>query len=204
VILAAAPIEEAHPYRVCAKCLFEDALRSSDDPESPAHEPVGAEMQDAVLVHNLFRRKDFFQKYDIIERIGGGGQGDVWKVWDFEFCRTLAMKRLGIKALASEPALYRFLAEAQIASQLEHPGILPIFDVGLDPDGRPFYTTQLLPGTTLGDIWDKVHDAKEPDWTVAQALRLLLRVCEIMAHAHSRGVIHRDLKPANVLDWSFW
>jgi serine/threonine protein kinase len=193
------PIEEAHPYRVCAKCLFEDALRSSDDPESPAHEPVGEEMQDAVLVHNLFRRKDFFQKYDLIERIGGGGQGDVWKVWDFEFCRTLAMKRMGIKALASEPALYRFLAEAQIASQLEHPGILPIFDVGLDPDGRPFYTTQLLPGTTLGDIWDKVHDAKEPDWTVAQALRLLLRVCEIMAHAHSRGVIHRDLKPANVL-----
>ena len=109
------------------------------------------------------------------------------------------MKRLGEKALASEPALYRFLAEAQIASQLEHPGILPIFDVGLDPDGRPFYTTQLLPGTTLGDIWRKVHEAAEPDWTVARALGLLVRVCEIMAHAHSRGVIHRDLKPANVL-----
>ena len=193
------PLEDAQPYRVCPKCLFSEVLGAESPLPSLEQQAVEAELPQPGAAHNLFPRRDFFRKYDIIERIGGGGQGDVWKVWDFEFCRTLAMKRLGEKALASAPALYRFLAEAQIASQLEHPGILPIFDVGLDPDGRPFYTTQLLPGTTLGDIWRKVHEAAEPDWTVARALGLLVRVCEIMAHAHSRGVIHRDLKPANVL-----
>ncbi|MGD0904052.1 MAG: serine/threonine-protein kinase, partial [Terracidiphilus sp.] len=193
------PLEDAQPYRVCPKCLFSEVLGAESPLPSLEQQAVEAELPQPDAAHNLFPRRDFFRKYDIIERIGGGGQGDVWKVWDFEFCRTLAMKRLSEKALASEPALYRFLAEAQIASQLEHPGILPIFDVGLDPDGRPFYTTQLLPGTTLGDIWRKVHEAAEPDWTVARALGLLVRVCEIMAHAHSRGVIHRDLKPANVL-----
>jgi len=144
------------------------------------------------------------------------------------------MKRLSHHEAGSEAILYRFLAEAQIASQLEHPGILPIFDVGLDPDGRPFYTTQLLPGRTLADIWRQVHpsprgDAPSPEsggddapspslkpalpsrpphsdeaaqplaWTRLRALSLLERVCDVMAHAHNRGVIHRDLKPSNVL-----
>ncbi|HEX3797173.1 MAG TPA: protein kinase [Verrucomicrobiae bacterium] len=156
-----------------------------------------------VLIPGLIARPDFFQKYELIERIGGGGQGVVWKVWDFDFRRQVAMKRLGHKALESPSALHRFLAEAQIASQLQHPGILPIFDMGLDPDGRPFYTTQLLPGLTLGDIWAKVHDSKNSEWTIPRALELLLHVCDVMAHAHSRGVIHRDLKPANILVGSF-
>ena len=146
---------------------------------------------------------NFRERYDFLEFIGHGGQGDLWKVWDFEFRRIVAMKCLAKEALKSESAIYRFLAEAQIASQLEHPGILPIFDAGLDPDGRPFYTTQLLPGTTLGDVWRKAHDPSVPEWSVKRALELLLRVCDIMGHAHNRGVIHRDVKPSNVLVGSF-
>src|ERR1041385_4879043 len=151
----------------------------------------------------LSTRHDFLEKYEILERVAQGGQGDLWKVWDFELRRCVAMKRLGNNALASDAAKYRFLAEAQIAGQLEHPGILPIFDVGLDPDDRPFYTTQLLPGTTLGDIWLKVGDSNNGEWTRNRALELLVRVCDVMAHAHNRGVIHRDLKPSNVLVGSF-
>jgi serine/threonine protein kinase len=148
-------------------------------------------------------RRDFFDKYQIQERMAEGGQGDVWKVWDYELRRCVAMKRLRPEAVASEPAVYRFLAEAQITAQLEHPGVLPIFDAGLDPDGRPFYTTQLLPGATLAELWRKVPDRGAKLSELRPALELLLRVCDVMAYAHSRGVIHRDLKPANVLVGAF-
>ena len=154
-------------------------------------------------MRGLVVRADFFRKYEILERVAQGGQGDIWKVWDHELRRCVAMKRLSDNTLASGPARYRFLAGAQIAGQLEHPGILPVLDAGLDPDGRPFYTTPLLPGTTLGDIWRSVHDTGDLAWTPSRALDLLVRVCEVMAHAHSRGVIHRDLKPSNVLVGSF-
>ena len=169
-----------------------------DEPSSFA-DAVASPVPAVAAARNLFPRRDFFAKYDILKRIGLGGQGDVWEVWDFEFRRRVAMKRLDEKAVRSEAAVYRFLAEAQIASQLDHPGILPIFDVGLDTDGRPFYTTQLLPGTTLADVWKAIHSGGGPGWSLNRALELLLRVCDVMAHAHSRGVIHRDLKPQNLL-----
>lgn len=146
---------------------------------------------DAGAAEKSFRlspRRDFFEKYDLLEKVAGGGQGVVWKAWDFEFHRCVAMKRIAEQAVHDLPAVHRFLAEAQIASQLEHPGILPIFDVGLDPDGRPYYTTQLLPGDTLETVWRQVHSAPGSPWTLQRAVELLLRVCEVMGHAHSRGV----------------
>lgn len=190
------PVEESVPFRICSQCLFTQALQACETEEAsrPARRLSGPD---------LSARPDFFEKYEILERIGVGGQGDVWKVWDLELRRSIAMKRLGERHVSSEAVVYRFLAEAQIASQLEHPGILPIFDVGLDPDGRPFYTTQLLPGTTLEDVWRMVHVGFDSEWTLNRGLELLLRVCEVMAHAHSHGVIHRDLKPSNILVGAF-
>ena len=196
-------MESAHPLRICPTCLGADT-RKRDAPPSPA---IPSSTHTAIS--RLPLRLQFFDEYDLIKKIGAGGQGDIWKAWDFEFRREVAMKRLGKAAAASESGLFRFLAEAQIASQLEHPGILPIFDVGLDPDGAPFYTTQLLPGTTFKDVLTAVHRPRETGdnvkerWTVHRAIELLLRVCDVLAHAHSRGVIHRDLKPSNVLVGSF-
>jgi serine/threonine protein kinase len=193
-----------HPFAICPECLFKRALRAHPDTtagrlEKEAHDKSG----DFIATSRLSARRDFFKKYDILERVAGGGQGDIWWVWDFELRRCAAMKRLSEKAVTSQPAVYRFLAEAQIASQLEHPGILPIFDVGLDPDGRPYYTSQLLPGTTLEDVWRQVHEPKPSEWNVNRALELMLRICDVMSHAHSRGVIHRDLKPSNILIGAF-
>ncbi len=192
-------LSDVHLFNVCPKCLFGEALGVNTTPGISGAEEASPGTPPRVQAPRLVARRDFFEKYEILERVGEGGQGDIWGVWDVELRRNVAMKRLAEEALASPPALYRFLAEAQIAGQLDHPGILPIYDVGLDPDGRPFYTTQLLPGTTLGDVWKRVHDPAQSEWTLPRAMELLVRVCEIMAHAHDRGVIHRDLKPANVL-----
>jgi len=195
-------LDDAELFVACTRCLFDSALRVRDGSNSKVHEIAAPSIPLLDRAPRLFPRRDFFQKYEIIEQVAQGGQGDIWRVWDFELRRCIAMKRLGEAAVNHPPALYRFLAEAQIASQLEHPGILPIFDVGLDPDGRPFYATQLLPGTTLADVLSKTQKGQEAAG-FNPVLEMLLRVCETMAHAHSRGVIHRDLKPANVLVGAF-
>ena len=193
-----------HPFAICPECLFGTALRAHPDTiATRTSEATQNKSRDFIAASRLFTRRDFFQKYEILEKLAGGGQGEIWRVWDFELRRCAAMKRMSEKTVTSQPAVYRFLAEAQIASQLEHPGILPIFDVGLDPDGRPYYTTQLLPGTTLEDVWKQIHEPTPSEWNVNRALELLLRVCDVMSHAHSRGVIHRDLKPSNILIGAF-
>jgi len=195
-------MSDDQPFVVCPKCLFEAALKAGGDGAPPAGEdpaPPGG----FPAIPGLASRRDFFQKYELLEKMQTGGQGDIWKTWDFEFRRCVAMKRLAARALSVPAAVYRFVAEAQITSQLDHPGILPIFDIGLDPDGRPFYTTQLLPGTTFEDVWRKVHESSRSSSSLNRALELLLRVCDVMAHAHHCGVIHRDLKPSNILVGAF-
>jgi serine/threonine protein kinase len=191
-------MDDKYPFVVCPNCLLAPSLFPK---EAQVDEPF--RLGGTVLLARLFPRRDFFEKYDIVERVGEGGQGEVWKTWDYELRRHVAMKRLAKADLNSEPALYRFLAEAQITSQLEHPGILPIFDVGLDPDDRPYYTTSLLTGLTLQHVWQKANDPARHEWPLHRTVHLLERVCDILAFAHSRGVIHRDLKPQNILVGSF-
>jgi serine/threonine protein kinase len=185
------PIPADHLFALCPKCLFSGALDARIVPSQTQR----------FAFSNLSARADFFDKYDILEKVAGGGQGEIWKTWDFELRRCIAMKRISENASVS--ATYRFLAEAQITSQLEHPAILPVFDAGLDPDGRPYYTTQLLSGLTLERVWRQIYSSSPGEWSTNRALELLLRVCDVMGHAHNRGVIHRDLKPANILVGEF-
>jgi len=99
---------------------------------------------------------------------------------------------------AAPRTVSRFLEEAQITGQLDHPGIVPVHELGLDSQGRVFFTMKLVKGEDLGKVFARVH-AGEPGWSVTRVLSLLLRVCEAMAYAHSKRVIHRDLKPTNVM-----
>ena len=94
--------------------------------------------------------------------------------------------------------LSRFLEEAQVTGQLDHPGIVPVHELGLDAQGRAFFTMRLVRGKDLKEVFGLVHEKAE-GWTVTRALNVLLRVCEAMAFAHAKGVIHRDLKPANIM-----
>ena len=146
-------------------------------------------------------------RYRVMGEIARGGMGRILEVWDRDLRRKLAMKVMqgGDERQPRETpsgeestALPRFLEEAQISGQLEHPGIVTVHELGIDRDGRIFFTMPLIRGKNLKRIFDLVA-RREEGWTRTRALGVLLKVCEAMAFAHEKGVIHRDLKPANVM-----
>jgi serine/threonine protein kinase len=141
--------------------------------------------------------------------ISRGGQGVVLAAWDETLQRHLAMKVAlaepgaeGGKTPSSAVSLGRFLEEAQVTAQLDHPGIVPVHDLGLDGEGRIYFTMKLVRGRDLRHIFELVRTGEE-GWNRTRALDVLLKVCEAMAYAHSKGVIHRDLKPSNVMVGKF-
>ncbi len=147
--------------------------------------------------------------------IARGGMGAILRVHDETLGRPLAMKvllgeegrlsgDLGEEAptLAPSPSLRRFLQEAHVTAQLAHPGVPPVHALGVDPEGRVFFTMKLVRGGTLSQVFTLVQEGTQ-GWTVTRALQVFLRICETVAFAHSRGVIHRDLKPPNIMVGDF-
>jgi eukaryotic-like serine/threonine-protein kinase len=123
-------------------------------------------------------------RYRLIERIGSGGMGAVYKVEDTVLGRMVALKVVE-EAGAVE--------EARIIAGLEHPGIVPVHDAGTLSDGSAFYAMKLVEGAPLSEYAGSLADR----------LRLLQKICEAVAFAHSRGVVHGDLKPANIMIGAF-
>jgi formylglycine-generating enzyme required for sulfatase activity len=149
------------------------------------------------------------RRYSPEGEIARGGQGAVFAVRDETLRRTLAMKvalattgDMRASTPSDARSLGRFLEEAQVTAQLDHPGIVPVHELGLDLERRVYFTMKLVKGRDLRAIFDLVG-RNEEDWTLTRALGVLLRVCEAMAYAHSKGVIHRDLKPSNVMVGKF-
>ena len=134
-------------------------------------------------------------RYALRELIARGGMGVVYAAEDERLHRRVALKVLDSEGTSPELA-QRLLREAKILAQLEHPGIVPVHDVGTLPDGRVFYTMKFVEGLRLD------QHVKQLD-SLPQRLRLFLRICDAVAFAHARGVLHRDLKPANVMVGSF-
>ena len=136
------------------------------------------------------------------DEIARGGMGAILRVRDEVLNRDLAKKVIledqGHEAEATAPAVRRFLEEAQVTAQLDHPGVVPVHELGVDEDGRLFFTMKLVKGRTLGTIWRLVKTGAE-DWSRTRAIQLLIRVCDTLAFAHAKGVTHRDLKPANIM-----
>ena len=140
-----------------------------------------------------------FKRYQRRGEVARGGMGVILRVWDRSIRRNLAMKViLDAERVTEGEQAQRFLEEAQITGQLEHPGIVPVHELGLDDDGRLYFTMSLVKGRDLSRVFDMVA-AGRGGWTVTRALGLLLKACEAIAYAHSKGVIHRDLKPANIM-----
>lgn len=133
-----------------------------------------------------------FGEYELLEEIGRGGMGIVYRAIQKSLQRVVAVKMLLRRDLASQADLTRFRSEAEAAAQLDHPGIVSIFEVG-EHQGHPFYSMRYIEGTTLSK---RLQSGPIPPREGAQ---ILLRVAEAVQAAHARGVLHRDLKPSNIL-----
>jgi eukaryotic-like serine/threonine-protein kinase len=141
-------------------------------------------------------------KYDVEGTIGAGGMGEVLLVHDRDLRRQVAMKVLR-EEIAKDPAQkLNFVAEAQATSQLEHPGIPPVHDIGVTPSGRVYFTMKLVRGKTLQEVLRDLAEGDpetEREYTLHKLVSILERVSEALHFAHERGVIHRDLKPENLM-----
>jgi serine/threonine protein kinase len=134
-------------------------------------------------------------RYRLLERVARGGMGVVYAAEDERLQRRVALKVLDAQNADSDLA-NRLIREALVLARLEHPGIVPVHDVGTLSDGRVFYTMKFVQGQRLDQYIETVS-------SVTERLRLFLRICDAVAFAHAHGVLHRDLKPANIMVGSF-
>jgi eukaryotic-like serine/threonine-protein kinase len=146
------------------------------------------------------------QRYRILRPHARGGLGEVFVAQDEELHREVALKEIQQQHSDQPASRARFLLEAEITGGLEHPGIVPVYGLGLHADGRPFYAMRFIKGDSLKDAIDRFHQADaalrdpgERSLALRQLLRRFIDVCNAIAYAHSRGVIHRDLKPQNIM-----
>ncbi|MCB9674385.1 MAG: SUMF1/EgtB/PvdO family nonheme iron enzyme [Alphaproteobacteria bacterium] len=146
------------------------------------------------------------ERYEALGTIDAGGMGVVRRVRDRVLNRTLAMKVLHRGLVDHPDAIARFLEEAQATAQLQHPGIVPVHDAGVLPDGRPWFTMREIKGRRFGTVIRELHAASgdrwgaTPDgWTFRRLVAAFHDLCETVGFAHERGVVHRDLKPDNIM-----
>ncbi|GHV18858.1 hypothetical protein AGMMS49959_01870 [Planctomycetales bacterium] len=139
-------------------------------------------------------------KYIVGEEIAKGGMGKVLEAHDPHIRREIAVKILGTQP--TDEDLARFLQEAQLTGQLEHPNIVPVHDLGFTADGKLFFVMKRVRGKSLEEVLDLLRLGDPPmraAFSLSRLLQILEAVCSAVAYAHARGVIHRDLKPANIM-----
>lgn len=134
------------------------------------------------------------ERYDILDFVGSGGMGSVWKVYDKTLGETFAIKVLNSDLIADATAVKRFEKEAKLASDLTHANIAAIFGPGADSAGRPYIIMKYVDGESLADIM-----AREGKFSEERAIDIFTQICEALQHSHMKGVIHRDIKPSNII-----
>jgi TolB-like protein/Tfp pilus assembly protein PilF len=175
-----AAIPPDSPQQSCGACLLETGLGSDeavagvDDPGRPI----------PMLMD--------FGDYELLEQIGRGGQGVVFRARQKSLNRIVALKVIGLGHWATEAHLKRFRLEAEAAAKLEHPGIVPIHEVG-ERDGSCYFSMKFVEGGQLDAV------VKRKPMPVRRAVELIAKVARTVHYAHEHGILHRDIKPGNIL-----
>lgn len=166
----------------------------SPDRETPRGDPVEMQKFPAADSDNFPAESEqrSIGKYRIIKEIDRGGMGVVYRAVDQDLGRVVALKMIRAGRLASDLDVRRFQAESRAVAKLDHPGIVPVYDVGCH-EGHPFFAMAFVDGVKL-DEYCRDHQP-----TVEEACQIIREIAEAVQHAHDHGVVHRDLKPANVL-----
>jgi TolB-like protein/predicted Ser/Thr protein kinase len=168
------------PQGCCSVCLVRTGLASLDDENDEASEPTIARML-----------KDFGD-YELLQEIGRGGQGVVYRARQKSLNRIVALKVIGLAHWATEAHVKRFRLEAEAAASLNHPCIVPIYEVG-ERDGACYFSMGLVEGGQLDAV------AKREPMPIRHAAELIAKLARTVSYAHEHGILHRDIKPGNIL-----
>src|ERR1043166_2245706 len=166
------------PRGLCSVCLFQTGLGSLEEECDGEQEPTRIQME--------------FGDYTLLEEIGRGGQGVVYRARQKSLNRTVALKVIGLGQWSSTPHLKRFRHEAAAAARLEHAQIVPIYEIG-ERDGSCYFSMKFVEGGRLDEM------AKCEPMSPRRAAELLLKIARTVQFAHEHGILHRDIKPGNIL-----
>jgi WD40 repeat protein len=151
-----------------------------------------------------YRHESAFEsRYAVAGEIARGGMGVILDGKDLEIRRELAIKVLQDSPGSAPERVAKFVEEAQIQGQLEHPNICPVHELGTDAQGRPYFTMKKVKGRSLAQLLEAIRSGSERGYSLARLLDIFCKVCDAISFAHSRGVIHRDLKPENIMIGEF-
>ncbi len=194
------------PEGLCTACLFEtglnlltaDAVAGGDDPGRDDAVPPS----DQKTRSNRAKTFADFGDYELLEVIGRGGQGVVYRARQKSLNRTVALKVIGLGQWATDAHLKRFRREAEAAAHLEHPCIVPIYEVG-ERDGSCYFSMKFIEGGQLDELvrsatGDSSRGEREPV-PIRRTVELIAKVARTVHFAHEHGILHRDIKPGNIL-----
>ncbi|MES2571636.1 MAG: protein kinase, partial [Verrucomicrobiota bacterium] len=170
--------------------------------EDAAHQRFTKALWDKDLGLEMVREMLTASKYRLMTTIARGGMGVIIQARDVRIRRTVAMKVMKTGTQFSRENVLRFVDEAQLTGQLEHPNIVPVYELGVDDQGEMFYAMKHVKGITLAEVLRGVRGNDErmvEKYPLTTLITIFQKICDAMAFAHSKGVIHRDLKPENVM-----
>ena len=154
------------------------------------------------VIANILERETESEKYLIDEKVGQGGMGAIYRVFDRDLHRTSVLKVILPGTMSDALLFRRFIEEARITGQLEHPNIIPVHELGVLGNNKLYFSMKYVQGEALGTILRKVRDGDKDyvkKYTQYVLLTIFRKVCDAVAYAHSKSVIHRDIKPDNIM-----